>query len=157
MMSDPELKQYLELLFSNLKDEFKTFREQIQTLTNAISQQGATIRQIEINATQKIAQLEGDLNRAFDHIRNVETEIAHQEDTRVASDISLGKRQTDFETEQNKKWADYNIERTEQIKINNSIKNLTMVLWAIFVVVLGILIGFVWEMIKSGGIKGMIQ
>lgn len=147
-MTDTDLKQYLELLFAGVRQDVQSVHTTIARLSVDIARQGESIHKIETAITNRIVKVETDLQHAFEKIRELSVHIEQEENNRVQSDITFAKRLTDGENEQKKKWE-------SQIEVNKSVRDLTKVLWAIFSVLLVILVNFVWEMIKSGGLQGM--
>lgn len=85
---DEATRQYLEVLFAGLKSDIDGFRRELSILSGELGKQGASIHAIELNVTQKMTRLEGDVNQAFNKLRDLEKSIIEEESNRFQSDIS---------------------------------------------------------------------
>lgn len=142
-MDMQDLKDWFSIAIVDLKQE-------IIRLSNIVDNQQSTLRTIELTATTRVAEISKDIEAIYEKINEI-----RKSDTSVHSvdNMSFRTLQDDFELykgKQETKW-------TEQTKINERIKMLNGVLWAIFVVVVSILGAFIWAMIVNGGIKGLTE
>ncbi len=158
-MADTDLKQYLEILFSNIARELSSFREEFRretaTLSSDIAKQGATIHAIEMQLTQKTGKLEGELDIVFERIREIQEDILNKESVRQQSDISLGTRMANFETAQNEKWKSVELTQKEQLLENE--RNQTTrraLLWLGGILGLQILL-LLWSIFVNGGLSNL--
>ena len=96
-----EIKAFLDPYFKDLDKNLTAL---------LLSQQNSerNVREIERYVRDNIITLSKDMTRAFDSLREMEQELKVENGGRVESDISLGKRLTDFETRQSNEWRDHN-------------------------------------------------
>jgi len=113
MSLDPETKQYLELLFAGSRQDVKRVAEAIRDLQTEMREQRSSIHTIEVNTTTRLSKMELDLQHLWERSHAIEKNMQVEEDGRVQSDISLGKRIAEFETA-------YNLDQLTQAGENQS-------------------------------------
>lgn len=156
-MMDADTKQYLEVLFTGLQRDISGFKDDLARLSGEILKQGAAIHSIEITVTQKFTELRADLNVAFAKIREMEEEAEKEEAARVASDISLGRRFTEFETAQAEKWKVYVEAQKVQAIENDRNQGTRKTLYWIGGILGAEVILLIWQMILNGGLQGIVK
>lgn len=158
-MLDEQTQKFFTLLFDSLKSE-------IGRLAEVIEAQAATIRRVEISTTTRIAELQKDVDgirarqEVLSHqVQDKENLVEREEGLRQAADItienkwntSLEKLRAEFET-----YVSADAERwIAQRELNTSIKTISRLLWAIFIVVIGLVITLLWNIFLSGGIANL--
>lgn len=149
---DEATRQYLEVLFAGLKSDIDGFRRELSILSGELGKQGASIHAIELNVTQKMTRLEGDVNQAFNKLRDLEKSIVEEESNRVQSDISLGTRLTSFETLQADKWKKYVEDQKSQAIENDRNGTARKVLVGVATLVLTAVFYLLWDIVVTGRI-----
>jgi CHASE3 domain sensor protein len=131
-----------------LDERLKNMADQLSTLSQLVRAQDGAIQRIELTVTTSITSLQKDMGVAFDKIREIWTAAETEENSRVASDISLGTRIAGIENQ-------FNAYKQEQLVENSKNKSTRTVLAIIVGIVLPILIGFLWELLIKGGVAGI--
>jgi hypothetical protein len=141
-MMDADLKEYLAMSLGALTQE-------IGRLTALVERQSTMIREIEIRSTTRVAELQKDIDEIRSDIREV------RENQRSMDESQKIKWKT-LSEERNAEKKDRESKDRMQAVVNNQITTVNKVLWAVFGIVLTLFIGFVWQLIINGGLKGMI-
>jgi uncharacterized coiled-coil protein SlyX len=128
---DAELKEYIQLSMAQLAHE-------ISRLSGVVANQSALINDINIKSTTRVAELQKDIDDIRGEIKNINEKVS------------------DMNESQKLKWRDRESKDRIQAVVNNQISLVNKLLWAILGIVLSIFIGFVWQLIINGGLKGMI-
>lgn len=134
-MSNEELKAFIELTFQNVVKE-------VNRVGLIVESQADWIRRIELNSTTRIAELQKDMNGAFDQIRTVDSNMRaeisslkstinsvsqslnHEEDARTLAVKSIADQLVTFKETEASKWSD---QKTE----NDKNKTLRAGMWLI--------------------------
>ena len=148
MPIDPDLEKFLNLSNDNVVKE-------LTRLSSSIDLQATQIRNIELQTTTRIAELQKDVNNAMEEIDGLKKfndfkqySLEKEEGVRQAADMSIVGKIEKMEETQKKKWDD-------QVEVNHGFRILTRLLWTILGIMLSIAIAFVWSLIVNGGVKGM--
>jgi hypothetical protein len=122
----------------------------MRRLSATVENQGAVIRGIELTTTTRVTELRKDIDNAFEEIRNIKDEQKSMNDSQKLKWRELIKEHEEEQQATAKRWED-------QAKVNQGISTLTKLLWAILTIVLSIGLGFAWELLKNGGIQGLLR
>jgi TPP-dependent indolepyruvate ferredoxin oxidoreductase alpha subunit len=139
---DTDLKEYLGMSLGNLTQE-------LSRLTAIVERQSTMIREIEIRSTTRVAELQKDIDEIRSDIRDV------KEDQRTMDESQKFKWKTLTEERNAEKKDRESKDRIQAVK-NNQMDTVNKLLWAILIIVAGMALSFIWELIKNGGIRGMI-
>lgn len=141
-MVDADLKEYLSMSIGSLTQE-------ISRLTALVERQSTMIREIEIRSTTRVAELQKDIDEIRSDIRDVRDEQRNQDESQKFKWKSLNEERSSEKRDRESK------DRIQAVK-NAQMDTVNKVLWAIFGIVLALFIGFVWQMLVNGGLKGLI-
>jgi len=148
MPIDNDLKEFISLTIGGIKNE-------LVRLSDVVEKTDVRIRNIETQTITRLTELQNgvennkdDIGELRTYLMNREKEIEREMELRQSSDLGIENKLSILKDDQIDKWE-------KQAVINQSIADLRKVLWAIFLVLLSIMVGFVWELIKSGGIRGL--
>ena len=140
-MMDADLKEYLTMSLGNLTQE-------ISRLTAIVERQSSMIREIEIRSTTRVAELQKDIDELRSDVKEV------RDDQRSMDESQKFKWKT-LDEERKAEKKDRDSKDRIQAVVNNQIAMVNKVLWAIFGIVLTLFIGFVWQVLINGGLKGL--
>lgn len=141
-MTDQDLKEFINFKMDNIAT-------QVNRLSALVESQAGAIRSIEITTTTRLTELRKDIDNAFEEIRSVKAEQKTMTDSQKFKWRSLEDTRNKEKEELVKRWE-------TQAEINQGVRTVTKLLWVILGIVLSIGIGFFWELIKNGGIRGLI-
>lgn len=139
---DQEMKDFLTMAVGNLTSA-------IGRLEGVVDQTRSTVQNLQIQSTARTAELQKDI----DNLRGEIVEIKQEQKTVNDSQKFKWKSRSEEKAIEKKEQA---IKDEKQAVINNGILTLTKLMWIILGVMLSIAIGFVWQLIVSGGIKGLV-
>jgi len=148
MPIDPDLREFITLSLNNVVKE-------LTRLSVSIEMQATQVRNIELQTTTRIAELQKDVNNAMEEIEvlrkhndSKQYSLEKEEGVRQAADMSIVGKIEKMEETQKKKWDD-------QVEVNHGFRILTRLLWTILGIMLPMVIAFVWSLIVNGGVKGL--
>lgn len=141
-MDNQELKDFIALAMGQLTQE-------ISRLTANVERQSLTIREIDIKTTTRIAELQKDVEEIRHDIQETRGELRD-----LGESQKFRWRTLDDERKGEKKDRESK-DRIQAIK-NDRLDTTNKLLWAIFSIVLALAISFVWELIKNGGLRGLV-
>lgn len=139
---DADLKDYLSVSLGTLTQE-------ISRLTALVERQSTMIREIEIRSTTRVAELQKDIDEIRSDIREVREDQRNMDESQKFKWKSLSEERNAEKKDRESK------DRMQAVK-NSQMETINKVLWAIFAIVLSLFVGFVWQLIINGGLKGMI-
>lgn len=146
-----DLREFLTLSLSNLLAE-------VSRLAGLLERTDQSVRNIELNTNTRIATMQKDIDNLYEELEQAKryNSVEKEEGSRQAADMSLQSEIKIVKDEfraykeaQDKKW-------TDQAVVNSGVSTLTKLLWAILTICLGILAGFIWQLILQGGLKGLV-
>lgn len=123
--------------------------QEVNRLSASVERQNTLIREIDVKTTTNIVGLQKDV----EELRRDSLEI-RQEVNRMGESQKFKWKSHDEERAAEKKDRDSK-DRIQAV-VNNQMVTVNKVIWAVFLIVSSLLIGFVWELIKNGGLRGMI-
>lgn len=124
--------------------------QEISRLSAIVGEQNSTIRQIDIRSTTRVAELQKDINAIQDEIKEIKSEAKSLNDSQKFKWKTLSEERSAEREKQAKKDE-------EQAVINDGMKTVKTLLWTIITILLGIGIPFLWEVIKNGGLQGIVR
>ena len=136
-----DLREYIE----------RTLGVEIARLTIAFDKQATVLHDIELKTTIRTAELQKDIDGLKSdiienekEIDNIKRQMDQENSTRQFTSNENRTMISNLRMEQMTKWE-------MQISINETVKGLKSVVWAIFIMVLGILGSAVYQMLVGGG------
>jgi hypothetical protein len=142
MTENQDLKDFIGLIIGELKSE-------VTRLSGVVKEQSILIREIEIKSITGVSNLQKDI----EDIRKDVIEIKIEQDKMGESQKLKWKTLT----EQQEARARVQAEKDEkQAVINSGFGTIRQLLWAILLITLPMFIGFIWQLIINGGIKGLV-
>jgi predicted nucleic acid-binding Zn-ribbon protein len=141
-MDNQELKDFIGLAMTDLKINLTRLADSVDSLRSSV-------REIDIKTTTRIAELQKDVEDIRRDVIENKIEIKSVRDSQKFNWKTLTE-----EREQEKK--DQATKDRMQAVINNQMSTINKVLWAIFGIVLSIFLGFLWQLLVNGGLKGLI-
>jgi uncharacterized protein involved in exopolysaccharide biosynthesis len=142
MMDNQELKDFIGLAMTDLKINLTRLADSVDSLRSSV-------REIDIKTTTRIAELQKDVEDIRRDVQDNRAEIKSVRDSQKFNWKTLTE-----EREQEKK--DQATKDRMQAVINNQMSTVNKVLWAIFGIVLSLFLGFLWQVLINGGLKGLI-
>jgi hypothetical protein len=142
MTENQDLKDFIGLIIGELKSE-------VTRLSGVVKEQSILIREIEIKSITGVSNLQKDI----EDIRKDVIEIKIEQDKMGESQKLKWKTLTEQREARDREQAE---KEQKQAVINSAMSTIFKLLWAILLIVLSIGIGFVWSLIVSGGIKGLV-
>jgi uncharacterized protein involved in exopolysaccharide biosynthesis len=141
-MDNQELKDFIGLAMTDLKINLNRLADSVDSLRSSV-------REIDIKTTTRIAELQKDVEDIRRDVADNRAEIKTVRDSQKFNWKTLTE-----EREQEKK--DQATKDKMQAVINNQMSTVNKVLWAIFGIVLSLFLGFLWQVLINGGLKGLI-
>ena len=141
-MDNQELKDFIGLAMTDLKINLNRLADSVDSLRSSV-------REIDIKTTTRIAELQKDVEDIRRDVADNRAEIKTVRDSQKFNWKTLTE-----EREQEKK--DQATKEKMQAVINNQMSTVNKVLWAIFGIVLSLFLGFLWQVLINGGLKGLI-
>lgn len=141
-MDNQELKDFIGLQMGQLTQE-------ISRLTANVERQNSLIREIDIKTTTRIAELQKDVEEIRRDVQETRQEMRNMDDSQKF------RWKTHDEVAAAEKKDRDSKDRIQAVK-NSQMETVNKVLWAIFAIVLSLFVGFLWQMLVNGGLKGMI-
>lgn len=142
MMDNQELKDFIGLAMTDLKINLTRLADSVDSLRSSV-------REIDIKTTTRIAELQKDFEELRRDVTDNKDDIKSVRDSQKFNWKTLTE-----EREQEKK--DQATKDKMQAVINNQMSTVNKVLWAIFGIVLSLFLGFLWQVLINGGLKGLI-
>lgn len=144
----------IEGLEKYIKD---TLGVEISRLSNFVQELSSSVRTIEITTTTRVAEIQKDLGDLYDRIQRNETAIKSLGDSQKVRWSDLQRQQAKEREEQAEEERIRAEKEKKQGIENEKNKQVRIILWLIFVQVLGLVIGLVWALIQNGGFKGLFS
>jgi uncharacterized protein involved in exopolysaccharide biosynthesis len=141
-MDNQELKDFIGLAMTDLKINLNRLADSVDSLRSSV-------REIDIKTTTRIAELQKDVEDIRRDVADNRAEIKTVRDSQKFNWKTLTE-----ERDQEKK--DQATKDKMQAVINNQMSTVNKVLWAIFGIVLSLFLGFLWQVLINGGLKGLI-
>ena len=140
-MDNQELKDFIGLAMTDLKINLTRLADSVDSLRSSV-------REIDIKTTTRIAELQKDFEELRRDVTENRVEIKSMGDSQKFNWKKLTEERDAERKAQADKWE-------MQAVINEGNKQVRAILWAIFLLVLSLVGGFVWTMIVNGGVKGL--
>jgi len=142
-----DLKEYIQ----------ETLGKEITRLTKAFDHQALVLREIELKTTTRTAELQKDIDGISRKQEELEREISRiyesmEQEEQTRQFISNENRNliSNVKGEQTVKWEIQMKMNANFENLNESFKSLSNRIWGIFIILFGILAGFVWTLITGG-------
>lgn len=141
-MDNQELKDFIGVQLGQLTQE-------MSRLAASVERQNSMIQAIDIKTTTRITELQKDID-------NIKGDIVETRQAMIKMDESQKFKWKTLSEERAVEKRDRESKDRMQAVKNSQMETVNKVLWAIFAIVLSLFIGFVWQMLMNGGLKGMI-
>lgn len=141
-MDNQELKDFIGLAMTDLKINLTRLADSVDSLRSSV-------REIDIKTTTRIAELQKD-------VEDIRRDVAdNKADIKTVRDSQKFNWKTLTEEREREKDEQAAKDRMQAV-INTQMGTVNKVLWAIFGIVLSLFLGFLWQVLINGGLKGLI-
>lgn len=141
-MDNQELKDFIGLAMTDLKINLTRLADSVDSLRSSV-------REIDIKTTTRIAELQKDVEDIRRDVADNKADIKTVRDSQKLNWKTL--------TEEREREKDEQAAKDRmQAVINTQMGTVNKVLWAIFGIVLSLFLGFLWQVLINGGLKGLI-